>query len=104
MQTCSRCNASSPDDALVCVNCHSDLGLFSTTTVALKELQANPRVRSIRISVADDACSYCYEQMETYPKDQVPRLPHAGCSHANGCRCFYEPVLDDTAVVGKVVE
>jgi hypothetical protein len=104
MQTCSRCNASSPDDALVCVNCHSDLGQFSITAVALKEMQANPRVRSVRISVAGDACSYCYEQMKTYPKDQVPRLPHAGCSHTNGCRCFYEPVLDDTAVVGKVVE
>ncbi len=49
MQTCSKCNASSPDDALTCVNCHADLGEFSTTAVALKRMQANPRVRSIRV-------------------------------------------------------
>jgi hypothetical protein len=103
MQTCSKCNASSPDDAQTCVNCSSDLSVYSTTAVALKRLVENPRVRAIRVSVADDACPYCYELLKTYPKDKVPRLPHEGCSHANGCRCFYEPVLEDTAIVGKVV-
>jgi hypothetical protein len=104
MQTCSKCNAASPDNALTCVYCNADLGLFSATAVALKRLQANSRVRSIRVTVANDACSYCYELMQTYPKDQVPRLPHPGCSHENGCRCFYEPVLEETAIVGKVVK
>ena len=104
MQTCSKCNASSPDNALACFNCNADLGLFSATTVALKRMQENPRVRSVRVSVSDDACPYCYELLNTYPKEQVPRLPHEGCSHENGCRCFYEPVLEETAIVGKVVE
>jgi hypothetical protein len=104
MQTCSKCNASSPDDAITCVNCHADMSEFSTTALALRRWQANPRVRSIRISVDNDACSHCYELMKTYPKDQVPHLPHAGCSHDNGCRCFYEPVLEDTAIVGEVVK
>jgi hypothetical protein len=104
MQTCSKCNASSPDNAQACVNCQADLGLFSATAVALKRMQANPRVSAIRVSTANDACSYCYEQMDTYPKDKVPHLPHAGCSHSNGCRCFYEPVLEETAIVGKVAE
>ena len=103
MQTCSKCNASSPDDATNCVNCQADLAIYSETAVALKRLQDNPRVNAIRITVAHDACSYCYERMKTYPKDQVPPLPHAGCSYCNGCRCFYEPVLEDTAIVGKVV-
>jgi hypothetical protein len=103
MQTCTKCNASSPDDSLTCDNCKSDLSEFSAASVALKHLQANPRVRAIRVSVANDACSYCNEQMDTYPKDQVPNLPHTGCSHENGCRCFYEPVLEETAIVGKVV-
>ncbi|MGB8212245.1 MAG: hypothetical protein WCE68_01685 [Anaerolineales bacterium] len=102
MQTCSKCNAISPDAALACVHCQADLAEFSATAVALKRMQENPRVRLIRVTVAADACSYCYERMNTYPKDQVPRLPHAGCSQENGCRCFYEPVLEDTAVVGKV--
>jgi hypothetical protein len=80
------------------------LGEFSTTAAALKRLRANPRVKSIRVTVADDACPHCYELLKTYPKDQVPSLPHLGCSHANGCRCFYEPVLEETAIVGKVVK
>jgi hypothetical protein len=104
MQTCSNCNASSPDNAAACVNCHADLGVFSATAVALKRMQENPRVRAVRVTVADDACPYCYELMKTYPKDEVPHLPHEGCSHDNGCRCFYEPVLEETAIVGKVAE
>jgi hypothetical protein len=103
MQTCSKCNASSPDDFQTCVNCHADLKLFSATAVALKRMQANPRVSAIRVSVSEDACSYCYELLRTYPKDEVPSLPHEGCSHENGCRCFYEPVLSDTAIIGKLV-
>ena len=104
MLTCSICNASSQDNARYCINCKADLSEFSTTAVALKRMQANARVRAIRISVSNDACPHCYELMNTYPKDQVPGLPHAGCSHENGCRCFYEPVLEETAIVGKVAQ
>ena len=104
MQTCSKCDASSPDDAAICSNCKADLAEFSAAVVALKRMQANPRVRSIRVSVAFDACSHCYELLNTFPKNAVPHLPHHGCSHENGCRCFYEPVLDDTAIVGKVAQ
>jgi hypothetical protein len=77
---------------------------LSTTAVALKHLKENPRVKAVRVTVADDSCPYCYELLKTYPKNEVPHLPHQGCSHENGCRCFYEPVLEDTAVVGKVVK
>jgi len=104
MQTCSKCNASSPDYAQFCVNCKTDMIEFSTSTVALKRMQENPRVRSIRVTVAYDACPHCYGLMKTYPKNEVPHLPHEGCSHDNGCRCFYEPVLEETAIVGKVVQ
>lgn len=103
MQTCSKCNATSPDNALTCRNCNADLAEFSLTSVALKRMQANPRIKSIRISVANDACPHCYELLKTYPKNEAPRLPHNGCSNENGCRCFYEPVLQETAIVGKVV-
>jgi hypothetical protein len=104
VQTCSKCNASSPDTAAVCVNCNADLREFSATAVALKHLQANPRVRAIRVTVANDACPHCYELLRTYKNDEVPVLPHPGCSHENGCRCFYEPVLEETAIVGKIVK
>jgi hypothetical protein len=72
--------------------------------VALKNMRLNPRIKAIRISVAQDACPHCYELMQTYGKDEVPALPHAGCSHPTGCRCCYEPVLEETAIVGKVAK
>lgn len=104
MQTCSKCNASSPDSSTKCRQCNENLAEFSATSVTLKRLRENPRVSAIRVTVAADACSYCYGAMKTYAKDDVPFLPHQGCSKENGCRCFYEPVLAETAVVGKVVK
>ena len=95
VQTCSLCNAESPDQARMCQNCHADLREHSTTAYALKRFRANPRVAAIKVMANDAACSYCYEQSGTYSKDKVPHLPHSGCSHTNGCRCFYVPVLTD---------
>ena len=95
MQTCSRCNASAPDTASSCPNCHSDLSEFSVSAVSLKRMRENPRVSAIRISVAGGACPSCYEARGTFSKDTVPALPHEGCSHQHGCRCTYEPVLDE---------
>jgi len=95
LQTCTRCNATSPDSAQECVNCKADLREFSAHAVALKTLQQNPRVTSIRINVAGDACPLCYESRGTFAKDAVPALPHQGCSHERGCRCNYEPVLSE---------
>lgn len=93
MQTCTRCSASSPDDALHCSNCSADLSQWSETSVALKQMQANPRVSSIRILVQNDCCPQCQKAFGVYEKDKVPHLPVEGCSHANGCRCFYAPIL-----------
>jgi hypothetical protein len=95
LQTCSRCNATSPDTALECVNCKADLKQLSQNAVALKHMINNARVTFIRINVAGDACPLCYESRGTFNKDAVPVLPHEGCSHAQGCRCTYEPVLND---------
>lgn len=94
MQTCSRCYAQSPDHAIFCAACQSDLRDYSNTAVALKELQENPRVKKIRVSVYQDACPECHSKQGTYEKDHVPHLPHPGCSHAEGCRCYYEPYLE----------
>lgn len=95
MQTCSLCNASSPDQASHCVNCKADLSESSTTAQALKRFRANPRVQAVTIAASHDACSYCHEQLNTYSLEEAPTLPHKGCSHTNGCRCFYIPVLTD---------
>ncbi len=95
MQTCSRCHALSPDSALVCSQCQADLGEASTTAVALQKFQANARVLYIRLMVSDNCCPACRAQEGAYPKDSVPRLPVAGCSNPEGCRCFYQPFLEE---------
>jgi hypothetical protein len=62
---------------------------------ALKELQANPRVKYIVIIAPADACPACQQLTGTYTKDQTPRLPLSECSHPLGCRSFYMPYLDE---------
>jgi len=93
MQTCSQCNAQSPDSALECVNCSANLKELSMTAVARKEFQGNSRVKFVRLLVSDDSCPACQALEGTYEKDTVPTLPVEGCSHESGCRCFYQPYL-----------
>ncbi|MCZ7552958.1 MAG: zinc-ribbon domain-containing protein [Anaerolineales bacterium] len=94
MQTCSKCQTQSPDSAELCINCGADLKVWSETAIALKQLQENERVIYVRISVAQDCCPACRQMEGAYAKDSVPTLPVEGCSHVNGCRCFYQPVLE----------
>lgn len=93
MQTCSRCSSNAPDEALECPNCQADLKEWSESAVALKKMRANKRVTAVCIQVQADCCPTCAEVMGSYRKDQVPALPVKGCSHENGCRCFYAPIL-----------
>ena len=62
---------------------------------ALADLRASPRVSRVRLVVAHDACPACRAAEGEFTKDLVPSLPVHGCSHARGCRCFYEPALVD---------
>lgn len=95
MQTCSQCHTESPDSTLACPNCQADLREFSMTAVTLKRFQENTRVNAVHIAVQDDACPACQEIQGTFPKDRVPKLPVEGCSHEHGCRCFYQPLLEN---------
>ena len=95
MQTCGVCSLESSDIVTVCPRCGSDLRQKSVTVVALQKLRANDRVSLIRVSVGGDCCPACAEAQGAYPKASVPTLPIEGCSHAEGCRCFYEPVLTE---------
>ncbi len=62
---------------------------------ALAFMRRDPAVIAVRVIVAEDACPACRAYEGTYPPDQAPELPVEDCSNPNGCRCFYEPVLDD---------
>jgi len=95
VQICSKCHASSPDSSQSCSQCGADLREWSQTAVSLKRFQENPRVIYVRISVSDDCCPACRQAEGAYAKDSVPSLPIEGCSHQLGCRCFYQPVLDE---------
>jgi hypothetical protein len=95
MQTCSRCKAKCADTEAICSACGADLRRESEVAVALARLQANPRVLRIRLTVHEDACPACRQWEATYEKASVPSLPVQGCSHASGCRCFYEPALSE---------
>lgn len=95
MQTCTRCNTQSPDMAVTCPKCGADLKEYSATATALKKFQENPRVTAVNVINHGDACPACQAIQGTYPKDQVPSLPVEGCSHEGGCRCFYQPLLEE---------
>ena len=95
MQTCSRCNSPSPDSALACPTCGASLKESSTTAVALRKFQENPRVNAVNVIVHADACPACQAIQGTFPKDRVPNIPVEGCSHEHGCPCFYQPLLEE---------
>jgi len=95
VQTCSRCSTQSPDSVTFCPTCQADLREEATVVVALKKFQANPRVKNVRLVTYKDCCPTCQEMAGIYEKEKAPRLPTSGCSHALGCRCFYEPLLDE---------
>ncbi len=61
---------------------------------ALKKIREGGIATKVRILTARDACPLCKSFEGAYEFDQVPELPHEGCSHPDGCRCFYAPVLD----------
>ncbi len=95
MQTCSKCQAQAPDNSNLCPQCGADLALWSETAVALKRIQENPRISYVRIGVSHNCCPACREVQGAYAKENAPKLPVEGCSHAQGCRCFYQPYLEE---------
>jgi hypothetical protein len=58
-------------------------------------MQANDRIIYVRVSVAHNCCPACRQIEGAYAKETAPRLPVEGCSHNLGCRCFYQPVLEE---------
>jgi hypothetical protein len=95
VQLCLKCQAQSVDCVNYCQNCGADLKEWSHSAEALKRMQENPRVDYVRLLVGADACPACQHAEGSYPKNTPPKLPIEGCSHALGCRCFYQPVLEE---------
>jgi hypothetical protein len=63
-------------------------------TKAFTKIRDGGIATKVRILINDDSCPVCQAMAGAYEFDEAPELPHEGCSHPNGCRCFYAPVLD----------
>ena len=66
-----------------------------TPQEALAFMRRDPAVVAVRVIISADACPACRAYEGTYKPDEAPRLPVEDCSNPLGCRCFYEPILDD---------
>jgi hypothetical protein len=60
---------------------------------ALEKIR-NGLATKVRILASRDSCPTCQATEGAYDFDNVPQLPLEGCSHPDGCRCYYAPVLD----------
>ena len=61
---------------------------------ALERIRKGGVATKVRILASHDSCPVCTALEGAYSFDDVPALPHEGCSHPQGCRCIYAPVLD----------
>lgn len=60
----------------------------------LQRIIENGIATRVRILANHDSCPVCKALEGAYDFEDVPVLPHEGCSHPLGCRCHYAPVLD----------
>ena len=61
---------------------------------SLEKIISGGIATGVRILASHDSCPVCRSFEGAYDFDNVPVLPHEGCSHPQGCRCHYAPVLD----------
>lgn len=61
---------------------------------ALDKIRNGGVATKVRILANADCCPVCRALEGAYEFDDVPELPLEGCSHPQGCRCMYAPVLD----------
>ncbi|HEZ1548087.1 hypothetical protein ACTFHU_04645 [Neisseria meningitidis] len=48
----------------------------------------------VELSCCPDGCEFCKsEDGKIYKSSDAPVLPHAHCTHEQGCRCCYLPVI-----------
>jgi hypothetical protein len=69
---------------------------YAEKTLAAYRLgfKAKGSIVGVRVLASEDSCPVCRALAEqVYTPDTAPRLPHAGCTHPEGCRCAYSPVM-----------
>lgn len=57
-------------------------------------MKAKGAIVGVRVLVSESSCPTCRAMADqVYTPDTAPHLPHAGCTHPDGCRCAYTPVM-----------
>jgi hypothetical protein len=65
-----------------------------TLTAYRLGMKAKGAIVGVRILVSEASCQVCRAMADqVYTPDTAPRLPHADCTHPEGCRCAYTPVM-----------
>jgi hypothetical protein len=65
-----------------------------TLTAYRLGMKAKGAIVGVRVLVSDNSCPTCRAMADqVYTPDTAPRLPHTGCTHPDGCRCAYTPVM-----------
>lgn len=59
-----------------------------------KSRQELKQYEKVEILGCPDSCKFCKSQSgKIYKSSDAPVLPHAHCTHEQGCRCCYLPVI-----------
>jgi hypothetical protein len=65
-----------------------------TLTAYRLGMKAKGAIIGVRVLVSEASCPTCRAMADqVYTPDTAPHLPHAGCTHPEGCRCAYTPVM-----------
>jgi len=57
-------------------------------------MKAGGAIRGVRIIAGADSCPACRAAAQTvYMPDEAPLIPIQECTHPQGCRCAYTPVM-----------
>lgn len=68
-------------------------------------MRAKGAIVGVRVLVAGDSCPACQALAgPVYTPDTAPRLPYAGCTHPDGCRCAYTPEMRQHDRLAALIE
>lgn len=57
-------------------------------------MKAHGEIQGVKIITGPDSCLTCKSFADTvYLPDGAPIIPIVGCTHPDGCRCAYTPVM-----------
>ncbi len=95
MRECAVCTTTVEDSTVECPQCGADLTRDSVRARALVSIRESPRASHVYVVAPAYACPVCRQGQGTWPKfaEELPELPHEGCSCPAGCVCRYEPLV-----------